>query len=169
MFLCSTCHRHVREAPCPFCGGASTGPELAGPKAFRIGMKRSAVLAGAVAAALGSVDCGGNTTAASGADSGPAHEAGVSDAHRGTGRADVVAPATDYGIPTFYDAARAAPPPDAGEPDAAVSDAGKTGRADVIGVGTDYGIPAFDAGHEGRPDVIAGGTDYGIPPRDGDP
>ena len=53
MFLCLTCHRHVRENVCPFCGAAQTGAPLPGPRAFRVGMKRSAILAGAVAAAMG--------------------------------------------------------------------------------------------------------------------
>jgi hypothetical protein len=144
-------------------------------------MKRSAVFAGAVAAAIGSVDCS-SSSSTPGAGMEP-HD---------SGRADVVAAQPDYGIAVPYDAAHALPPPDAGAGDAETdvltvgqaygtpgsldaghpppADAGErdAGR-DVVAVGTDYGIAMpYDAGHaetrdSGKPDVVAGGTDYGIP------
>jgi hypothetical protein len=107
-------------------------------------MKRSAVFAGAMAAAIGSVDCGGGTT---GGPATPAHDSGVDH--------EVIAPMTDYGIAVPEDA------------DVQPVDAGS--GEDVVAFMTDYGIAVpedadvvqpVDAG--GGEDVIAVGTDYGI-------
>lgn len=139
MFLCSTCHRHVREAPCPFCGATEKSAALPGADAFRIGMKRSAVLAGAVVVAIGAIDCSSSSaTEPTAHDSGTTHDSGI----------DVVAPVADYGIPggPLLDAAMATPRPDAGRDAATIPDAPPE-----------------------RPDVLAGGTDYGIPPAPGNP
>ena len=135
MFLCARCHRHVRETPCPFCGASEQGAPLAGPKAVRIGMKRSTVLAAAAVAAIGGgLGCGGNIE-----PSRPIPDAA----------SDVVAPATDYGIPVSDDAR--APTADAREE----ADAGTLADASSLDASSK------DAHTE---DVFAPGTDYGIPP-----
>ena len=140
MFLCVQCHRHVREAPCPFCGCVEAGAPVAGPRAVRIGMKRSAVLVAAAAvASLGATPgCGGATAWEPLADSGAA-EAGPDVA--------VTAPGTAYGVPVIMDSG--APTADADGPDA--RDASKDAIDEpVTAPGTDYGMPPpppDDAGH----------------------
>jgi len=127
MFLCSACHRHVREPVCPFCGG-DAGAALVGRGPFRIGMKRSALLlasASAVAAAV-STACGG------------ALEPGVPDAgsalpvpREDAGSVDSASP------PGNADASPDAPAPDVG----AARDTGNPCDPDVMAPVTDYGIP----------------------------
>jgi hypothetical protein len=144
MFLCGRCHRHVREALCPFCGAVQKGTSVAGANAVRIGMKRSAVLAAAAVAAIGTgVGCGGSV------ETRPVPDDAA---------ADVVAPVADYGIAIMGDSGTP-PVRDAGsQPDSATTadagaaaDASGSGDAqddDVFAPGADYGIaPLPDSGH----------------------
>lgn len=62
LHLCSDCQRHVRELPCPFCGGEQSTAVLARPANAR-GLSRAALvmtaaLAGTAAMACGSDDDG---------------------------------------------------------------------------------------------------------------
>jgi hypothetical protein len=147
MFLCLTCHRHVRENVCPFCGAAQTGAPLPGPRAFRVGMKRSAILAGAVAAAMGTGLVAAST---------------VSCSSSSGDQPDVITGGDAYGIP--LDA-----PNDVIAADAAYGipfDA----SLDVISGGDAYGIPLdapndspLDSPNDAPNDVIAVDAAYGIP------
>ena len=51
MEICLGCHRHVRSAPCPFCGGSATRAGGAGPAAIHVGIRRAALLVGLASAA----------------------------------------------------------------------------------------------------------------------
>jgi hypothetical protein len=144
MFLCGQCHRHVRESVCPFCGAVQKGTPVAGASAVRIGMRRSAVLAAAAVAAIGSgVACGGSV------ETSPPPP-------QGDAAADVIAPVADYGIAVIPDSgpshADAGTGSDAASAEGgAASDASTTPDAqtpDVFAPGADYGIPPiFDGGH----------------------
>jgi hypothetical protein len=119
---CLRCHRHVRGALCPFCGYSLAGRDSTGPRAQPVGVKRSALLLGAVALALSTAACGGTVVPggpgaevvppppdvdadapdASATDAAP--DSRVLDARplvdsRAACDPDVMAPATDYGIP----------------------------------------------------------------------
>jgi hypothetical protein len=60
MLICPQCHRHIRETHCPFCGTETrAAPRSPGPPAIRVGMKRSAMLIGLVAATGSAAGCGG--------------------------------------------------------------------------------------------------------------
>jgi hypothetical protein len=142
MYVCSGCHRHVRETTCPFCGAAQTGAPLAGPSAVRIGMKRSAVLVAVAAAAMsstGTVACGGKVAT------------------------EVIAPAPEYGIAVTVES-------DASPPDGEDSGAPPDAAPDVPAMGSAYGIAVFiDSGNgaqdasDASDDVVAPAAEYGIP------
>ena len=51
MEICLGCHRHVRAAPCPFCGGSATRAGGEGPTAIHVGIRRAALLVGLASAA----------------------------------------------------------------------------------------------------------------------
>jgi len=128
MFLCSSCHRHVREAKCPFCGASQGGQAVAGPRAYHVGVTRSALLASAVAAALGAVACGGAVEPGAPA---PAPKV-VQPAPAPT---PTPAPERDSGI---QDAA----PADEGAPDTSIADTSRPCDEDVVvACCTDYGMP----------------------------
>ncbi|MGD0523751.1 MAG: hypothetical protein ABSE49_01335 [Polyangiaceae bacterium] len=103
-------------------------------------MRRSAVLAAAAVAAIGSgVACGGSVE--------------TNPSPQGDAAADVIAPVADYGIAVIPDSGRS--PADAGTDSGSVEggtglpDASTTRDAqtlDVFAPGADYGIPPFGDG-----------------------
>ena len=100
MYLCLNCHRHVRESVCPFCGAAQTGAPLPAPQAFRVGMKRSAILASAVAAAVGTgLVAVGTASCSSGSDHTPPVSAADAYGVPFDGHFDVLTVGDAYGIP----------------------------------------------------------------------
>jgi hypothetical protein len=110
MILCKQCHRHVRETVCPFCSADNrAATPLLGPAAMRVGIKRSALIVGVMAATTGacSASTGGEDVVAMDAAYGIPYDAGndviAVDAAYGIpydgGGGDVVTDAAVYGIP----------------------------------------------------------------------
>jgi hypothetical protein len=70
MHLCASCHRHIRETACPFCGTVQQHiVQLRGGRAMWVGMPRAAV---AIAGSLALAGCAASTgpSAAASVDAG---------------------------------------------------------------------------------------------------